>query len=268
MIASLPMYDLPGLEPATDAWWAGLARHLRSEGFAGAPDRLTRPTGSLVEHWNDPALLLSQTCGYPYTHALAGRVSLVATPAYDVDGCGADGSYRSLVVVPRDSGFYRLADLRGARAVCNALESMSGRLALEVLVAPLGGRAFFGSLAWSGGHRASLAMLRGGEADVAAIDCVTFALAARLDPSLAGAVREIARGPQAPGLPYITAAGRSPGELARLRRAVMAAAADPVLAAPRAALAIAGIAFPGHDAYLRIVELEAAAAAAGHPALA
>ncbi len=52
------------------------------------------------EQWRSPDLLLSQTCGYPLTHALAGRVDLVATPCYGVRGCeGAD--YRSLVVVAR-----------------------------------------------------------------------------------------------------------------------------------------------------------------------
>ena len=42
MIASLPMYDWPEVRDATNAWWAGIARHLRSEGFSEAPDRLYR----------------------------------------------------------------------------------------------------------------------------------------------------------------------------------------------------------------------------------
>jgi hypothetical protein len=41
MIATLPMYDWPQLRSSTDAWWAGLARHLRAAGI-DAPDRLTR----------------------------------------------------------------------------------------------------------------------------------------------------------------------------------------------------------------------------------
>ena len=42
MRASLPMYDLPGLDAATDAWWAGLAAAFRAEGLREVPDNLTR----------------------------------------------------------------------------------------------------------------------------------------------------------------------------------------------------------------------------------
>src|SRR3546814_8202871 len=85
MRASLPMYDLPGLEAATDAWWAGLAAAFRAEGLHQVPERLTREGGHAAL-WTAPDLLFSQTCGYPLTHALAGRVTLVATPIYDCPG--------------------------------------------------------------------------------------------------------------------------------------------------------------------------------------
>ena len=45
MIASLPMYDLPETRSATDALWAGIARHLRAEGVAEVPARsIAAPT--------------------------------------------------------------------------------------------------------------------------------------------------------------------------------------------------------------------------------
>ena len=97
MRASLPMYDLPGLEAATDAWWAGLAAAFRAEGIRDVPARLTREADHAAL-WTAPDLLFSQSCGYPLTHALAGRVTLVATPIYHCAGCGG-GSYRSEIVV-------------------------------------------------------------------------------------------------------------------------------------------------------------------------
>ena len=36
-VASLPMYDLPELRAATDAWWRGLAQAFRREGIADLP---------------------------------------------------------------------------------------------------------------------------------------------------------------------------------------------------------------------------------------
>src|SRR5690606_6754530 len=101
MLASLPMYDLPEVAAATAAWWQGLARAFRAEGLADVPGRLaTAP--ALPGHWRDPALLFSQTCGFPLTHGLAGALRLVATPCYRAAGC--DGArYRSFLVVAGDS---------------------------------------------------------------------------------------------------------------------------------------------------------------------
>ncbi|NIR61538.1 MAG: hypothetical protein GWO02_19625, partial [Gammaproteobacteria bacterium] len=50
------------------------------------------------EIWRSTELLLSQTCGYPLTHALAGVVELVATPAYAAQGCRGP-EYASLLIV-------------------------------------------------------------------------------------------------------------------------------------------------------------------------
>src|SRR3546814_12893252 len=82
MRASLPMYDLPGLEAATDAWWAGLAAAFRAEGLHQVPERLTREGGHAAL-WTAPDLLFSQTCGYSLAAALAGVVPPARTPHPD-----------------------------------------------------------------------------------------------------------------------------------------------------------------------------------------
>jgi len=267
MIASLPMYDWPEVRKATDALWQGIACHLAANGFAGVPAALERGR-ERDEQWRSPDLLLSQTCGYPLTHALAGRVDLVATPCYGARGCeGAD--YRSLVVVARAGKASGLADLRGRTAACNSDDSMSGMLALKAVVAPLSrGRRFFGRVIESGSHLASMYAVADGEADVAAIDCVSFALAERHHPDLVKRLKVIAETPRVPGLPLVTARGRSPGERARLARALADAFADPALAAARADVFITGLEFTSLSAYQAILDLEAAADATGYTRLA
>ena len=42
-VIALPMYDWPEVRGATDAWGAGLARHLRHAGFPDVPLGLERP---------------------------------------------------------------------------------------------------------------------------------------------------------------------------------------------------------------------------------
>jgi ABC-type phosphate/phosphonate transport system substrate-binding protein len=267
MRASLPMYDLPGLEAATDAWWAGLAAAFRAEGVKDVPERLTRE-GDHAALWTAPDLLFSQTCGYPLTHALAGRVTLVATPIYDCDGCGG-GTYRSDIVVRADEAAASLAGLKGRRAAVNAADSQSGSNALRHAVMELcdDGR-FFGSVTMTGSHRASLQAVAAGEADVCAIDCVTYALLQRTEPELTRRLRVLAQSAPAPALPYVTRRDIPADDLQRLRAGLARACGEPALADARAALLLAGVAVLPLSAYDRIRDMEAAAEAAGCLALA
>ena len=266
MLAALAMYDLPELAGETDAWWRGLRRHLESAGFSQVPESLDRRLSPHAQ-WRAADLLLAQTCGYPLTHAYDGALALLATPCYDAPGC-TGSNYSSAVVVAAGSKAGSIADLRGAVAAYNAADSFSGHLALRCLVAPLSqhGR-FFGRTVESGAHLSSMELVAGGEADIAAIDCVTYALASRLRPALVAGLRILAFGPPAPALPYVTRLGWSPPKLNRLRRALVEAVADPALAAPRAALLIGGVEWLPAHAYRRILALEAEADAHGYTGL-
>ena len=267
MRASLQMYDLPGLERATDAWWAGLAAAFRAEGLEEVPERLTRDSDHAAL-WNAPDLFFSQTCGYPLTHALAGRVTLVATPIYDCPGCD-DGQYRSEILVRADDPAASLGKLKGRRAAVNAADSQSGCHALRHAVMDLAeaGR-FFGAVVMTGGHRASMQAVAEGTADVCAIDCVTWHLLRRTQPDLAARLRVLASSAPAPALPYITRLGVPADDLRRLQAGLRRAIGDPALAEVRAELLLADVVVKPLAAYDRILELEDAAVTAGYPVLA
>ena len=266
MLASLPMYDLPALREQTDGWWAGLARALRAEGLQDVPDRLTRG-GELAALWQAPDLLFSQTCGYPLTHALKGRVTLLATPVYDCPGCRG-GHYHSEILVRDDSGFRRLEDLRGTRAVVNEPGSQSGYNALRAVVAPLaGGRRFFASVERSGGHVHSMAAVAGGSADVCAVDTVTYRLLAKAQPEAVAGLRRLMASPSAPALPYITRLHIPSSDLERLRGGLRRAFDDPALRDLRSALLLADVVVMPVAAYGRIVDMETEAEALGYAEL-
>ena len=266
-VASLPMYDPPGLAAATDALWAAIADACRAEGLGEVPDALDRARPHRAV-WHDPTLFLSQTCGYPLVHELRGVVRVVATPRYAVPACFGT-SYTSHCIVPRERGAARLDDLRGAVAAGNEIDSHSGMNAFRALIAPLaGGGRFFDGVVWSGSHLASLEMVARREVDVAVIDCVTFALLETLRPDLTAAVRVIARTEPCPGLPLITAASTGDDEVAAIRRALARVAADPSLAPLRATLLIDGFEVLPENAYRRVLELEEAAVRLGYAELA
>ncbi|HEX2527188.1 MAG TPA: PhnD/SsuA/transferrin family substrate-binding protein [Geminicoccus sp.] len=238
MQASLPMYDLPEVRDATDAWWAGIARHA---GLAGLPSALVRPDEPMTV-WTAPDLLFAQTCGYPLSFALAGRVRYLATPCYRAEGCSGP-LYRSAIVVREDAAFASFADTRGAAVVINGHDSQSGCNVLRLMAAEASGeRPFFGSIRVSGGHVASLAAVKDGQADLAAIDCATLSLVRRHRPAALAGLRVLAWSPSAPALPYITGLAVPEEVQAALLRGLRAAAADPQLAGIRDRLLIEDIA--------------------------
>lgn len=264
MIASLPMYELAAVRDATDRWWAGLARHMRAARVADVPERLERDPAPA---WTDPRLLFSQTCGYPVTHALAGRVAPLCTPAYDAPGCSG-ARYASALLVRAESDAAALADLRGGVCAINAPDSHSGYNVLRRMLSALAhGGAFFGKVIETGSHVASLAAVANGEADLCAVDTVTHALLARHGPDRLAGTRVLTYSPQAPGLPYVAGRAVDADRRACMRGAVHAALADPALAEARDALLIAGAEDLPLSAYDEIVAMEEEAAAMGYPVL-
>lgn len=261
-VAAMPMYDAD--RDAVEAWWQGIARALRTAGLRDLPQRLAWPA-DLDAHWRDPALLLSQTCGLPLVTTLAGKVQVVGAFRYTAPGCAGIG-YRSDLVA-RDDDADTIEGFRGRTAAVNGFDSHSGANALRGHVAPLAhGGAFFGRWLATGSHPGSLAALRAGTADLAAIDCITLAgLHRRLPQALRG-LRRIGATAVAPGLPLVTAAATPARELAALRRALAAACTDPALAATRAALFIGGFEVAAAPAWQPVDAVRRAAAAAlGEP---
>jgi ABC-type phosphate/phosphonate transport system substrate-binding protein len=174
----------------------------------------------------------------------------------------------SWVVVRKDDPAKAPANLRGYRVAYNDDGSQSGYNTLRALIAPLAqGKPFFGRAIESGAHRNSLAMVKAGKADVATIDCVTFALIARYAPAEVQGIRVLRASAAAPGLPYVTAATTSAADVARLQAGISAAFADSALAGTRAALLLDGCEILPRAAYDVIPAMEQAAIAAGYPKL-
>jgi ABC-type phosphate/phosphonate transport system substrate-binding protein len=255
LLASLPWYDLAELRHETDQLWQELKRHFRRSALPNVPEYLNRHV-AYERQWTSPAFFFGQACGYDVRMAYADHLQVVATPCYDVPGC--DGSnYRSYVVVRDDSPWHDVHELKGTRCVINTPTSHSGMNVLRALVAPLheDGR-FFRNVAMSGAHEASLRMIQQGRVDVAAIDCVTFALLARYRPQELQGTRVIHETDLVPAPPYVTAAGTPPDVLASMRRAVLQAFDEESLAAARSRLMISGVEILPDDAYTPIESLE------------
>jgi ABC-type phosphate/phosphonate transport system substrate-binding protein len=261
------MYDLEGLASDHDRLWDNIGARLRAAGV-DAPDRLTRGV-SPIELWTDPDLLLAQTCGYPLMKQLAGRVQVVATPRYRARGC--DGpNHRTVIIVRQDDPRGCLEDFRGARCALNDAASNTGMNLLRAEIAPLirhDGEAFFAAVTTTGSHAASLEAVAKGDCDIAAIDCVTFALLQRLWPETLAKVRVMACSARTPCLPMITALSTPPDVVVAIQDALDSAAADPTLKSTLDALLVDGFTRLPEADYRAALHAEQIAITQGYPTL-
>jgi len=231
--ASLPMYDWPEIRAATDEFWREFSEH------AGISGALLH--GEQHDHlWRDPAMVFSQTCGYPFTHEFSGQLKYIATPHYDCEGCvGAE--YSSFV-------FARNGHFKISVPAINSMDSMSGMLALKLVLQNLGAPLITGS------HVASLKAVQSGLADVCAVDAVVVELARLHRPYLLEGLVQIGQSPLVPGLPFVTRAG----DVSILREALRKTFADPALAKARELMRLTGYSILSAEAYDVIPQLERA----------
>jgi len=241
LIAALGMYDRAETMAANDRFWAQIKAALREMG-QDAPDRLTRGTAALMQAWQSPDLLFAQTCSLPFRAKLAGRVQIIATPDYGLEGCPA-GYYRSVYVAKRGNGALTLPDLAGRPFAYNEGLSHSGwaapwadHVARGLTIRP--------TLA-TGSHHASAQSVAEGRADYAALDALTWDMIQRYDPFAADLIA-IDYTPPSPALPFITAQNPAP-----LRSALGQAITD-LPAADRATLHLRGVVDIAQSSYLSL----------------
>jgi ABC-type phosphate/phosphonate transport system substrate-binding protein len=199
--AELLMYVAPPrVQSAQEAWLTRVLELLSAE-------RLDAQGLDLKQLWLSPALLITQTCGYPLMTALRGQVQVVGRPVYQLPNSGG-GNHCSLLVARSDDPRQQLEDFRGSHGLLNSRDSNSGMNLFRHTLAPLqqDGR-FFAQVSLTGGHRNSLADIKAGKGDLAAIDSVTFDYLARDASDEVAGIKVIGRTATGPCLPYITRIG-------------------------------------------------------------
>ncbi|NUS20851.1 MAG: PhnD/SsuA/transferrin family substrate-binding protein [Mesorhizobium sp.] len=257
-VAALPMYDWPEARGEVDAQWALLREAFRQRGIdapesvvrsnrelPAVPGGILDDAGELIAPdpatlapdeldfpalWLSPALLFGQTCWGPMELGLARHVQVIAQPNYDAFEGGQGELYSSALVMAADGGssvasprdgkaLIPIDLLRGRRFTFNNPDSMSGLIGLTRDLEAMGESLdIFASRSESGGHRSSIVAIAEGRADIAAIDCQSWALAQRFEPA-AREVKVVGWTARRKGLPYITARTTPAPIIAAMREA-------------------------------------------------
>ena len=105
------------------------------------------------------------------------------------------------------------------------------------------------------------------QADVAAVDCVTYSLLKAHRPSAVAGLRVLGRTYRAPAPPYVTRASSTAGFTERMRAALANAFSCPSLKTAREDLFIRGVEPAVELNYRKIIEMELKAAHMGYPRL-
>ncbi|MGY6536215.1 MAG: phosphate/phosphite/phosphonate ABC transporter substrate-binding protein [Pararhodobacter sp.] len=239
-LACLPMYDWPEERARVDALWQEMRRRMGTDPVL--PAALTRPAddAALLALWRNPALILGQTCWGPLSLGLLPGLTVLAQPDYS-DVPGGDGPfYRSALLAragskdtpapapaPEAGQGGALPDglLSSKCLAFNARHSLSGWLALA---RDLGSdpAAAAESVLETGSHRAAIRAVAAGRADIAAVDCRTWALAQQHEPC-ARALVVIGWTAARPGLPFVTGAATDAPTVARLREVLIGMGCHP-----------------------------------------
>lgn len=265
-LAGLPMYDFAEIKSATDSLWQILRDDLMRRGLNDVPLTLTRPN-DLPAFWSDASLLIGQTCGYPFTHGLCGTARYVATPCYTT-AFSSGPLHKSLIIVHRDSEIRTLSDANGKICAINMADSNTGMNLLRLEIAKLKPQGtFFARVYETLAHRKSIQAVAHGEADIASIDCVTFAHIDLIEPMLTAQLRILAETEETPSLPFITSADTDDETLDLLRASLAHVITDPAHHAVMAKLLLNGVEILQPDAYQRVQAIEDQAIALGYPEL-
>lgn len=163
-VAALPWYDGPSTYASFDDFWRVVGRVLLTDGVEGVPVELERNM-PVETQWRHRNLLVSQCCGLDLFFDSTRDLEPFAVPVFESLDC-ADGMYYSHVVsAARQTPVH-------PRLAINSPTSRSGHAAL---LAWLNDRDLDWTIAiHSGSHAQSVAALRSGTADVAAIDAFTW----------------------------------------------------------------------------------------------
>jgi ABC-type phosphate/phosphonate transport system substrate-binding protein len=257
-VISFAMYDDRDGEVsrANEVLFRELSKRLDAHGVTGLPRALER-SRPLSEVISDPGLLLGQVCGLPFAEKHRAYVELVATPHYSAPG--ADGPRHRSFVVVNESGPIRGVEDLGAelRIAINSPCSNTGRSllcdALFRVVRPerLSGAA----LIETGSHEQSLLAVARGEADLAAIDCVTYAQLARRYPGEHARLKLLLASRATPAPPWVTSRHTPPEVRSALFESLRAVLSDEAVAEELAPLGIARISRLSAEDYAVLPEL-------------
>lgn len=213
------------------------------------------------------SVLFAQTCGYPYNKRWRQSHDLIAVADFDIEGCTGI-SYSSWIITRPEFADLKLNAFANKTAVINNADSNSGMNVLRYAVSPyqIEGQ-FFAKVIESGSHLTSLQQVMDGQADIAAIDAVTWYFARQSGLVDDSRVSVIGQSETTTGLPFMMSKNLAQTCSAKTICDAMNRSLEHAQSNAGDFLRIKRFVSVNPDQFDTILELEDAAISAGYPDL-
>jgi len=215
----------------------------------------------LSDLWARDDLGATMMCGLPMA-LRKPRPTVIAAVVPSPARYGGRAVYCSEILVPAGSRATRLEDTFGGTVAYTLTDSMSGCVALRVLLeqhrTPQRPRLYANVVGNLVHVRGMIEALGSGRADVGTVDSYLFELIGKHDPAFAAQVKSIGTTEAVPFPPFVATANLGADALERLQDAFRAVGTAPELATARDELLLAGFDTPdpaAYDVFHRIHEI-------------
>jgi ABC-type phosphate/phosphonate transport system substrate-binding protein len=234
LVASTRMYNV--VPAAAAAWRRLLHRVIEDSGVKLQIVEHAHPA-TLSSLWGRADLGCAFMCGWPLALE-GGQRPVIAAPV----PCGETGPrYHAVFIAAAGAPFQTIEAAFGGRFAFNSRESHSGWNMPQAHIAGLGG-AFRAAVGPYGPHQRAAAAVAAGEAEVASIDSLVWALLCRHAPEMTARLRVVGRTADQPSPPLVGSAALQDGAALRLQAALFGLAQDEPGRALLADVCLAGFA--------------------------
>ena len=238
--AQLNWYLFDHTEPVFTAFWQFVRGYLKQQGIETGAD-LYDAKYNTISLAREGRLMLGQMCGMNFSRNVTRIPGYLGSFVLAEKGVPA-GYYHSVIIASKKLENISIDDLpiHELRAAHSEKDSYSGRFALYQALGGSPTPCAFGRVSYTGAHRGTLAAISSGQADIGAIDCLTWHMLQFACPEQVAKVKIIGTSPPVPAPPLVSGLAENSEELAILKKAIKAAFREDKLSAGMKNIGISG----------------------------
>ena len=238
--AQLNWYLFDHTEPIFMAFWQFVRGFLEEQGIKTGSN-LYDAKSSTISLAREGRLMLGQMCGLNFSRYREDIPGYLGSFILAEKGV-PEGYYHSVIIAAKKLEKISIDNLpvNELCAAINEKDSYSGRFALYQTLGRSPNLCAFGRVSYTGAHRDTLAAISCGQADIGAIDCLTWHMLQSACPEQVERVKVIGTSRPVPAPPLVSGLAEHSPELVLLKKAIKAAFKEDKLSARMKNIGILG----------------------------